>query len=108
MAFSPDGTSSQPAGSGWRVRSGCRTCHRQTIQTLTGHTAYVYKVAFSPDGALLATASGDGTARLWDIATGRAIRTLACHADGVYKVAFSPDGTLLATLSYDKTARLWG
>ena len=64
-------------------------------------------MAFSPDGRLLATASTDRTARLWDPATGECLRTLTGHAEAVYGVAFSPDGRLLATASTDSTARLW-
>jgi WD40 repeat protein len=67
----------------------------------------VLHVAFSPDGALLATASNDNTARLWDFTTGRCVRILTGHIKTVYALAFSPDGALLATASTDKTARLW-
>jgi hypothetical protein len=76
-------------------------------RTLTGHAGWVRGVAFSPDGALLATASTDKTARLWDPATGECVRTLTGHAEAVYGVAFSPDGRLLATASMDNTAKLW-
>ena len=42
---------------------------------------HVRAVAFSPDGTRLATGSGDGTARVWDAATGRQLRPLG-HDDG--------------------------
>jgi WD40 repeat protein len=65
-------------------------------------------VAFSPDGTLLATAKGNGTARLWNVATGQPHgQPLAGHIYAIYGVAFSPDGKLLGTAGGDTTVRLW-
>ena len=68
-------------------------------------------LAFSPDGRLLATADGNGTVRLRDPATGRAVGS-PLQADtgpggSVNAVAFSPDGRLLATADGNGTAQLW-
>ncbi|MFG2123448.1 trypsin-like peptidase domain-containing protein [Streptomyces sp. NPDC048710] len=73
---------------------------------LVGHTESVRAVVFSPDGATLATAGDDGTARLWDTATGHLLHILS-HTGWVNATAFSPDGRTLATAGRDGTARLW-
>ncbi|NEP53484.1 MAG: hypothetical protein F6K65_33685, partial [Moorea sp. SIO3C2] len=59
-----------------------------------------------PDGQMLATASHDGTARIWDL-KGNEIAVLTGHQDRVLSVAFSPDGQMLATASWDGTVRIW-
>jgi dipeptidyl aminopeptidase/acylaminoacyl peptidase len=67
----------------------------------------VTSVAWSPDGQHLATASADGTARIWEVASGRLLTTLEGHQRAVQAVAFSPDGQRLVTASADGTARIW-
>ena len=75
--------------------------------TLRGHTDDLYSAAFSPDGKLILTASADGTARLWDTATGAQKAILKGHTALVLSAVFSPDGKLILTASTDGTARLW-
>ena len=77
------------------------------VHTLTGHQGVVAAVAFSPDGSLLATGSWDGTAKLWEVSSGKEVRTLTHHKMAVVSVAFSPDGRLLAVGSDDTTVTLW-
>ena len=71
------------------------------------HDGRVASAAFSPDGSRIVTASGDGTARIWDAATGKEIVVLRSHDAAVTSAAFSSDGSRIVTASDDKTARIW-
>ncbi|HVP75977.1 MAG TPA: hypothetical protein VMS63_08145 [Gaiellaceae bacterium] len=64
-------------------------------------------VAFSPDGRLVATASADGTAVIWNARSGKCVRVLLDSKNGVNVLAFSPDGKLLATGGQDSGVRIW-
>src|SRR5262245_21937274 len=75
-------------------------------RVLKGHTAPVAGLAASPDGSQLASASWDGTLRLWSLADG-AVRVLEGHKQNVNGVAFLPDGRSLVSVGYDQTLRIW-
>ena len=76
------------------------------FRTLLGHSAVVWRVAFSPDSKMVATGSGDNTVKLWTL-EGKLLKTLKGHTAGVWGVAFSPDGQIVASGSVDNTIKLW-
>lgn len=91
---------------GWEWYCLDRLRHVEPL-VLRGHSAAVSAVAFRVDGLELASASHDGTVRLWNTTTGAVNRVLTGHKDAVYGLAYSPDGAHLATASWDQTVRIW-
>ena len=90
-----------------RARIGFADRHWQPLgDPLRAHTDVVMSITFSPDGRTLASASWDGSVRLWDVATGDQIGEPLEHTDPVKAVAYSPDGARLATAS-GNTVHLW-
>jgi len=117
--FSPDG---KRIASGrvdglvqiWDAESG------KERQKMEGHSGCIYSVAFSPDGKKIVTGSagqnpflpvGDGTARIWDVETGKELLKLTKFANIVTSVTFSPDGKKVATAGINEagmpSTRIW-
>jgi WD40 repeat protein/tRNA A-37 threonylcarbamoyl transferase component Bud32 len=72
------------------------------------HQLWVFHAAFSPDGQRVVTASHDGTAVIWDVATGRRVNgRIIRHDQAVRSAAFSHDGLRVATAGFDGIARVW-
>ena len=80
---------------------------RRASFTYTGHTDWVYDVAWSPDGTRIASCSKDKTVQIWDAATGSRIFTYRGHTADVYTAAWSPDGRRIASCWQDKTVQIW-
>jgi WD40 repeat protein/serine/threonine protein kinase/tetratricopeptide (TPR) repeat protein len=81
--------------------------HYAQLKAIFSHPSPVIAAAFSPDGGTVISGSEDGTARLWDAATGKGIGLPLHHGSPVTRVAFSPVGNTAVTTSDDHTARLW-
>jgi WD40 repeat protein len=77
------------------------------VDTLYGHSNYVFTIAVNPKGQTFVSGSADKTAKIWDIQTGEIIHNLTGHSNFVCSVAVSHDGKIIATGSYDKTFKLW-
>ncbi len=80
------------------------------LHTLRGHTDRVYAVSYSPDGSLIASASRDGTIKVWD-GRGKSETPLHDFAVGASRsannVVFSPDGKYMAGVDSQGTIFLW-
>jgi len=110
-AFSPDGKTllltngsakegAQPGAIIWDTAS------RERV-VLLRHPSPVTTAQFSFDGRWIATATDDGTVRVFDREARQQTFSVKAHADKIYQMAFSHDGRQLATSSHDKTIRIW-
>ena len=72
-----------------------------------GYSQGWQRLAFSPDGSVLASGNQGNTVQLWDPATGELRKTLSGHNEAVDSVAFSPDGSILVSTCRDGAVALW-
>jgi WD40 repeat protein len=84
----------------WQVETG------KQLLTCKMNEGWVWSVAFSPNGRLLAS-SANRTVNLWDMQTRQCLHIFQGYSDRVFSLAFSPDGRFLATGSEDHLVRIW-
>ncbi len=101
-----------------RIRNVWRNSNAETYNQTSGirfqqqffaHQSPINRIAWSPDGDLLATPSDDCTVQVWGL-TGETPVLLAVldgHAAGVDSVVWSPGGEQIASASRDTTVRIW-
>jgi len=81
----------------------------ECLNTITGHSARVWDISSNHVGKLIASASGDGDVKLWDIKNLEkftCLSSLRVHEGDAYAVQFHPGQGHIATGGYDKTVRL--
>lgn len=112
IRYSPDGT---------RLAAGSLSAYVQffnaktldNIGSLRGHTQRISKLNWHPEAVennptpLIATASADTKAMLWNAADGTMIHTFTGHKSSISGIDFHPSGRVLGTVSHDTTMRLW-
>ncbi|HEY3026718.1 MAG TPA: caspase family protein [Pyrinomonadaceae bacterium] len=107
IAFAPDGM----LLAGWKdgtAKGWSLTGRKETSSVEAGVDSYeAVALAFSADGRLLASGSGNRTIGVRDLTGKTASRTLESNSAGFYAVAFSDDGRWLASGSNDRSVRLW-
>jgi WD40 repeat protein len=109
VAFSPDGNLLAVVGIGleiWDVGTWTG------LIAIDGHSGVILAAEFGPDGRSMATAAGDGSAKLWDVTEVRSgtiseLASLRGHSGAVLDVAFNPDGSQIATAALDETVKIW-
>ncbi|MCS7168183.1 MAG: c-type cytochrome domain-containing protein [Gemmatales bacterium] len=93
------GTAAQRAGTN-------ESSFGQRLRVQSGHGGAVYELTFAPDGQLLASASADGTVRVWNGQTGQPIQTFNVGSVQ-YAVALRPDGRQIAAGGFDGIVRIY-
>jgi WD40 repeat protein len=105
VAWSPDGARLASGSRGelfvWEAQSGER------LYTLNEPSEMVNALAWSPNGAVLVSASNDGMLRWWDLQRGECVRVRKAHQGAIQSLKRSPDGILLASCGDDGAIQVW-
>ncbi|MBN1138618.1 MAG: protein kinase [Anaerolineae bacterium] len=79
----------------------------QSLYSIDAHTSNVDSISFSPDGRTLASASHDGTTRLWQVSDGAYVDTLEGFMGSLLGLGLSADGETVSVADTGYTVRLW-
>jgi WD40 repeat protein len=115
VAWSPDGGLLATAGDDgilrfWDAFSGEEQTSIQPVPSGGSSAAserIVYSLAWSPDGGRIASGSGDGNIRLWEVGSGENTLTIKAHEQSVTFLAWSPLEERLVSAGKDGRARVW-
>lgn len=92
---------------GWEGEIRILDLAGKTIGSLKGHSETIESLSLSKDGKIIASASEDATAKLWDIAGMKEGIGFKGHTKPILAVALSPDGKKAATASDDGSVKIW-
>ena len=103
VTFSPNGQRLATAG----VHVKLWDTHTWKEITTLRHDEWVWAVAFSADGKLLATGDASGQVNVWNLQSRQLIAQRQADSNAIYAVRFSPNNQILAGAGYKGQIKLW-
>lgn len=107
LCFSPDGSQLAFSSDQNVLRWSLETNLLEKSSAVSSHGGGIKDLAYSPDGALLASCGSDRLIKLWNPRSGNLVADLSSHLDAVQSLAFSPDGRTLFSADFGGVLKLW-